>query len=77
MASSSTDRVMARLGALAQGYDRLSTESQFHRFLTGTPHLSEALLDRLVDGVDGVDHVALVLFLLDDQGVGTPPGRRE
>jgi RimJ/RimL family protein N-acetyltransferase len=60
--------------ALAQGYDRLSTESRFHRFLTGTPHLSEALLDRLVDGVDGVDHVALVLFLLDDQGVGTPAG---
>jgi GNAT superfamily N-acetyltransferase len=54
---------------LSKAYDRLSPESKFHRFLTGVPHLSEAMLDRLVDGV-----VALVLFLLDDQGVGTPAG---
>jgi ribosomal protein S18 acetylase RimI-like enzyme len=59
---------------LSKAYDRLSPESKFHRFLTGVPHLSDAMLDRLVDGVDGVDHVALVLFLLDDKGVGTPAG---
>lgn len=59
---------------LARGYDRLSPESKYHRFLTGVPRLTDAMLDQLVDGVDGVDHVALVLFLLDQDGVGTPAG---
>jgi len=59
---------------LAEAYDLLSPESKFDRFLTGVPHLSDAMLDRLVDGVDGVDHVALVLVVIDDPGVGTPAG---
>jgi acetyltransferase len=59
---------------LARAYDRLSPESKYHRFLTGVPHLTESMLDRLVDGVDGVNHVARVLFLLDENGVGRPAG---
>lgn len=59
---------------LADGYERLSPESKYHRFLTGVPHLTDAMLDRLVDGVDGVNHVALVLFCIDRDGVGTPAG---
>jgi len=46
---------------LRDGYDHLSAESQFHRFLTPVPHLSDAMLHRLVDGIDWIDHVALVL----------------
>jgi ribosomal protein S18 acetylase RimI-like enzyme len=59
---------------LADAYDRLSPESKYHRFLAGVPHLSDAMLDRLVDEVDGVNHVALVLFVLDEEGFGTPAG---
>jgi ribosomal protein S18 acetylase RimI-like enzyme len=59
---------------LADAYERLSPESKYHRFLTGVPRLSEAMLDHLVDEVDGRDHVALVLFLLDDDGNGVPAG---
>lgn len=50
----------------AEGYEHLSPESKYKRFLSPVPHLSEQLLDRLVDQVDGVDHVAYYLFL-DDQ----------
>jgi RimJ/RimL family protein N-acetyltransferase len=46
----------------AANYDRLSEESKYHRFLTPIPHLSEEMLDRLVDDVDGVDHVAYYVF---------------
>jgi GNAT superfamily N-acetyltransferase len=60
--------------AIRQGYELLSPESRYHRFLTGVPHLTEPLLDHLVDEVDGVDHVALVLFVLDDDNVGVPAG---
>jgi RimJ/RimL family protein N-acetyltransferase len=60
--------------AIRQGYEQLSPESRYHRFLTGVPHLTEPLLDHLVDEVDGVDHVALVLFVLDDDNVGVPAG---
>lgn len=55
-------------------YEHLSPESQRHRFLTPVPHLSDTLLDRLVDDVDGVDHVALVLFVIDGDHVGHPAG---
>lgn len=58
--------------ALRTGYEQLSEESRFHRFLTGVPHLTPALLDHLVDEVDGVDHVALVLIVLDDDNDGVP-----
>jgi RimJ/RimL family protein N-acetyltransferase len=51
---------------LRSSYEQLSPESQFHRFLTAVPHLTDAMLDRLVDGVDWVDHVALVLEVQPD-----------
>ena len=47
---------------LAEGYRHLDVESRYRRFLTSAPRLSEAMLDHLVDEVDGVDHVALVLI---------------
>lgn len=47
---------------LADEFERLSPESRRLRFLTPMTHLSETMLSHLVDGVDGVDHVALVLF---------------
>ncbi len=59
---------------LARRYEELGPESKFDRFLSAVPHLTEAMLDHLVDEVDGVDHLALVLFVLDDDGVGTPAG---
>lgn len=46
---------------LRAGYEHLSPESQFHRFLTPVPHLTDEMLHRLVDGIDWIDHVALVL----------------
>ena len=60
--------------AIREGYERLSERSRYHRFLAGVPHLTEQLLDHLVDEVDGVDHVALVLFVLDDENEGVPAG---
>jgi RimJ/RimL family protein N-acetyltransferase len=53
---------------LRSSYESLSPESQFHRFLTAVPHLTDAMLDRLVDGVDWVDHVALVLAVQRPDG---------
>lgn len=46
---------------LREGYEHLSSESQFHRFLTPVPHLTDEMMHRLVDGIDWIDHVALVL----------------
>ncbi len=60
--------------AIREGYELLSPESRYHRFLSGVPHLTDQLLDHLVDEVDGVDHVALVLFVLDDDNLGVPAG---
>lgn len=48
--------------SLADEYEALSPESRRLRFLASVPRLTEAMLDRLVDDVDGVEHVALVLF---------------
>ena len=59
---------------LAEAYEKLDPESRYHRFLTAVPHLSGTLLHHLVDEVDGVDHVALVLFVFDQQGNGEPAG---
>ena len=42
-------------------FETLSPESQRRRFLAPVRHLSDAMLDHLVDDVDGVDHIALVL----------------
>lgn len=60
--------------AIREGYERLSEASRYHRFLAAVPHLTEQLLDHLVDEVDGIDHVALVLFLLDENNEGVPAG---
>lgn len=60
--------------ALQDGYESLSMESRNHRFLSGSPHLTEAMLDHLVDDVDGIDHVALALVAMDEQHVGVPVG---
>lgn len=59
---------------LREAYEHLSPESRLHRFLTPVPHLTEPMLERLVDEVDGVDHVARVLFVLDEDNVGVPAG---
>lgn len=59
---------------VARGYEKLSPDSRFHRFLAAVPHLTDSLLTHLVDEVDGVDHVALVLFVFDEESVGTPAG---
>ncbi|WP_296603190.1 GNAT family N-acetyltransferase [Nocardioides sp.] len=60
--------------AVRAGYEQLSEETRFHRFLAAVPHLTDTMLDHLVDEVDGVDHVALVLLVLDEDGNGIPAG---
>ncbi len=60
--------------ALRQEYEHLSLASRFGRFLTAVPHLSETMLDHLVDDVNGIDHVALVLLVLADDGTEVPAG---
>lgn len=65
------DGTRVRIGALlpqdreavAEGYLGLSPESKRNRFLSATPELSSSMLERLVDDVDGIDHVALVAFV--------------
>jgi RimJ/RimL family protein N-acetyltransferase len=61
--------------ALVEGFEQLSPESRRHRFLSPVVHLSETMLEHLVDNVDGVDHVALVIFVengdsFDPVGIG-------
>jgi RimJ/RimL family protein N-acetyltransferase len=60
--------------AVREAYEHLSPETQLHRFLAPVPHLTEAMLDHLVDEVDGVDHVARVMFVLEEGDVGVPAG---
>lgn len=59
----------------AANYERLSDDSKFSRFLTTVPHLTEKQLDRLVDDVDGVDHIAYYLFVDDDSALPVAIGR--
>ncbi|UAL30233.1 GNAT family N-acetyltransferase [Nocardioides rotundus] len=47
-------------------FEALSPDSRRRRFLSPVVHLSDALLQSLVDDVDGIDHVALVLFAATD-----------
>lgn len=58
--------------ALVAEYETLSPESQRRRFLAPIRHLSEAMLDHLVDDVDGVDHIALVLCVETSPDVYDP-----
>lgn len=60
--------------AVRRGFDQLSPDARYHRFLASVPHLSEAQLDHLVNDVDGIDHVALGLVSLDDDHLGVPVG---
>lgn len=60
--------------ALQQEYEHLSAETRFGRFLTAVPELTDTMLDQLVDDVDGVDHVALVLLVLTEDGTELPVG---
>jgi RimJ/RimL family protein N-acetyltransferase len=60
--------------ALAQAFTELSDESRRARFLTWLPRLSDSMLELLVDQVDGVDHVALVLTVLPEDGDARPVG---
>jgi RimJ/RimL family protein N-acetyltransferase len=58
--------------ALVAEFETLSPESQRRRFLAPVRHLTDAMLDHLVDDVDGVDHVALVLCAETRAGVYDP-----
>jgi RimJ/RimL family protein N-acetyltransferase len=58
----STDRA-----GLREGFAALSDASRYRRFLSSRTELTEPMLLRLIDGVDGIDHVALVLLVV-------PPG---
>ena len=49
---------------IAGGVRRLSVRSRYQRFLSGVPEaLPESMLGHLVDDVDGVRHIALVMFV--------------
>lgn len=58
--------------ALVAEFETLAPESRRRRFLAPVLHLSEAMLDHLVDDVDGVDHVALVLCVETSPDVYDP-----
>ena len=58
---------------LREAYEHLP-ESRRRRFLGAVPHLTDAMLDHLVDEVDGVDHVALVLTTDGEDDVPLPVG---
>jgi RimJ/RimL family protein N-acetyltransferase len=66
--------VHANREALRREYENLSSVTRFRRFLSPVPALTDAMLDTLVDDVDGVDHVALVLLVLTDDGTELPLG---
>jgi RimJ/RimL family protein N-acetyltransferase len=66
--------VRANREALRQEYEHLSAETRFDRFLAAVPELTDSMLDRLVDEVDGTDHVALVLLVLTPDGTELPLG---
>lgn len=57
---------------LVAGFEELSDEARRQRFLTPTAHLSESMLEHLVDDVDFVDHVAYVLAAENKSGVFEP-----
>jgi RimJ/RimL family protein N-acetyltransferase len=59
---------------LREAYEHLSPESRRRRFLGAVPHLTDVMLEHLVDDVDGIDHVALVLVVIGDDHEGVPVG---
>ena len=60
--------------ALQEEYEQLSQQTRFDRFLAAVAQLSENMLDQLVDDVDGIDHVALVLLIVTEEGTEQPLG---
>jgi GNAT superfamily N-acetyltransferase len=60
--------------ALREGFRQLSADSRRSRFLTALGDLDDAMLRRLVDGVDGVHHIALVLTVFPPAGHEEPVG---
>lgn len=54
---------------LAREYQTLSFASKRHRFLSAVRELTPGMLEHLVDEVDGVNHVAWVLFAEQDGGL--------
>lgn len=66
--------VHANREALQREYEHLSSRTRFRRFLAPVPELTDTMLDTLVDDVDGVDHVALVLLIVTDDGTELPLG---
>ena len=58
--------------ALVTEFETLGPESRRRRFLAPVIHLSEAMLEHLVDDVDGIDHVALVLCVETSPDVYDP-----
>jgi RimJ/RimL family protein N-acetyltransferase len=59
---------------LREGFIELSPASRQQRFLAYLPELSAGMLRLLVDDVDGVDHVALLLTVLPEDGPARPVG---
>ncbi len=57
---------------LAAEFETLAPESRRRRFLAPMMHLSDAMLEHLVDDVDGIDHVALVLCVETSPDVYDP-----
>ncbi len=53
---------------LRESFRHLSDEARHSRFLSGMRELSDDMLRRLVDSVDGVDHIALVLVVFPEDG---------
>jgi RimJ/RimL family protein N-acetyltransferase len=53
---------------LRENYRHLSPEARYSRFLSGVGDLSVDMLRRLVDEVDGVNHVALLLVVFPEDG---------
>ncbi len=61
---------------LVAGFEELSLESRRRRFLAPVMELTDSMLAGLVDDVDGIDHVALVLFVeVDDAAKPIAIGR--
>jgi RimJ/RimL family protein N-acetyltransferase len=64
----------ANRDALREEYAQLTESTRFGRFLSAVPKLSDKMLDQLVDDVDGVDHIALVLLVIAEDGTELPVG---
>lgn len=58
--------------ALIAEFETLTPETRRRRFLAPVQHLSDAMLEHLVDDVDGIDHVALVLCVETSPDVYDP-----